>query len=159
MHKGKGRQGRQTTAARPWRLQRGLGTGPHAARQVAQSTDRVIHRQRAVGCKIIFFMHHLTHHVPRGDDLQPEDNQHNAGDQEGDERSPSKAATGGRSAGGDIFYQDQVSSSSSGDRGVEVERAGAEVGFIGSLSSLGSVAEQQLTPEGRQGGGRFTSGG
>ena len=102
---------------------------------------------------------HAPSHPPRAQGRPPEDNQHRAGDQEGDERSPSKAATGGRSAGGDIFYQDQVSSSSSGDRGVEIERAGAEVGFIGSLGSLGSVAEQQLTSEGRQGAGRLTSGG
>ena len=145
-------------AARPWRRQRGSGTGPHAAQRGTRSTGGVIHRQGAVGCNLIFFMHHLTHHVPRGG-RPPEDNQHNAGDQEGDERSPSKAATGGRSASGDIFYQDQVSSSSSGDRGVEIERAGAEVGFIGSLGSLGGLAEEQLTPEGRQGAGRFTSGG
>ena len=80
-------------------------------------------------------------------------------DQDGDERSPSKAATGSRGAGDDIFHQDQVSGSSSSDRREGAVRAGVEVGFIGSLGSLGSVAEQQLTPEGRQGAGRFTSGG
>ena len=146
-------------AVRHWRRQRGLGTGPHAAQRGARSTGGVIHRQRAVGCNLIFFMHHLTHHVLKGGLQQggATNNQHQAGDQDGDERSPSKAATGGRGAGDNTFHQDQVSGSSSSDRRERAEGAGAEVGFIGSLSSLGSVAEQQLTPEGRQGGGRFTS--
>ena len=112
--------------------------------------------------RLQFNILHAPSHPPRAQERPPEDrgnSRHQVGDQEGDERSPSKTAAGGRSAGDDIFYQDQVSCSSSGDRGVEVERAGAEVGFIGSLGSLGSVAEQQLTPEGRQGAGRFTSGG
>ena len=50
-------------AVRHWRRQRGLGTGPHAAQRGARSTGGVIHRQGAVGCNLIFFMHHLTHHV------------------------------------------------------------------------------------------------
>ena len=58
-----GRKGRRTMAARPWRQQRGSGTGPHAAQRGTRSTGGVIHRQRAVGCNLIFFMHHLTHHV------------------------------------------------------------------------------------------------
>ena len=110
--------------------------------------------------RLQFNILHAPSHPPRAQERPPGGSiQHQAGDQDGDERSPSKAATGGRGAGDSTFHQDQVSGSSSSDRRERAERAGAEVGFIGSLGSLGSVAEQQLTPEGRQGAGRFTSGG
>ena len=47
-----------------------------------------------------------------------------AGDQDGDERSPSKAATSSRGAGDNIFHQVQVSGSSSSDRREGAVRAG-----------------------------------
>ena len=111
--------------------------------------------------RLQFNILHAPSHPPRAQERPPGGRriQHQAGDQDGDERSPSKAATGGRGAGDSTFHQDQVSGSSSSDRREGAVRAGVEVGFIGSLGSLGSAAEQQLTPEGRQGAGRFTSGG
>ena len=117
----------------------------------------MIYRQRAVGCSLPFIMHHLI----RSQRWRSQEDKTNRVTSEkaeamgsittGEATSKQADIIGLTNAGGSSLGSS--SSNRGGDRG-GVGRAGVDV----VLGSLGSIAAGILT-EGRQGAGRFTSGG
>ena len=122
----------------------------------------MIHRQRAVGCNLPFIMHHLiqSRHWRYQED-KDKTTRRNRATSEKAEAMGSITTGEATSKQADSIGLTNVGSSSlgssssnrGGDRG-GVGRAGVDV----VLGSLGSIAAGVLT-EGRQGAGRFTSGG